>query len=103
MDTTGQAAVQPMNDYITFMMSDTTKNAASIAYYHALLGGYYANYAKNIDSAIMEFQQSVRFAPDNDQYKNYLDILTNARDKANKPKSTPATKPKAGSTTKKKS
>ncbi len=105
-DTTGAAAVGPINDYIGFLSKDTTKNGATIAYYYALQGGYYTNYAQNLDSAIYSFRQAVKYDPAQAQYQNYLDILTKAKNKANQPKSTTpakstttrpsATKPKSG-------
>jgi len=81
MDTTGATAVVPMNDYIKFLQSDTTKYGTTIAYYHALLGGYYINQKQDYDSSIMEFQQALQYDPTNAQYKQYLDILIKARDK----------------------
>lgn len=81
MDTTGAAAVIPMNNYINFLMKDTAKYAASIAYYHALLGGYYINEKKDYDSSIMEFQKALQYDSSNAQYKQYLNILIKARDK----------------------
>ena len=99
-DTTGAAAVAPINDYIGFLSKDTAKNAQTIAYYHALQGGYYANTAKNFDSAIYEFEQAVRFDPTQTQYQQYLSILQKAKNKSNQPakSSSPksaATKPKS--------
>ncbi len=99
MDTTGAAAVTPINEYIGFMMQDTAKNAQTIAYYHALQGGYYTNTAKDIDSAVYEFQQAVRFDPEQAQYQQYLTILENAQKKQNQksaPAKSAATKPKSG-------
>lgn len=81
MDTTGAAAVVPMNNYINFLLSDTTKYGTTIAYYHALLGGYYINQKQDYDSSIMQFQQALQYDPTNPQYKQYLDILIKARDK----------------------
>ncbi len=81
MDTTGAAAVIPMNNYINFLLSDTTKYGTTIAYYHALLGGYYVNQKQDYDSSIMEFQKALQFDSSNAQYKQYLDILIKARDK----------------------
>lgn len=81
MDTTGATAVVPMNDYIKFLQSDTTKYGTTIAYYHALLGGYYINQKQDYDSSIMEFQQALQYDPTNAQYKQYLDILIKGRDK----------------------
>ncbi|MEX6686267.1 hypothetical protein QTN47_02110 [Danxiaibacter flavus] len=95
-DSTGTKAVGPINDYIGFLMKDTTKNAQAIAYYHAIQGGYYANTAKNIDSSIAEFEEAVRFDPANVQYKQFLDQLTRVKNKSNQ-KSSPANKPKQSS------
>ncbi|HWB26033.1 MAG TPA: hypothetical protein VG738_11165 [Chitinophagaceae bacterium] len=81
LDTTGTKAVGPINDYIGFLMKDTATNAQAIAYYHAILGGYYANTAKNVDSAVSEFQLAVHFDPANEQYKKYYDILYKAQQK----------------------
>lgn len=81
MDTTGATAVVPMNDYIKFLQSDTTKYGTTIAYYHALLGGYYINQKQDYDSSIMEFQQALQYDPTNAQYKQYLDILMKAWEK----------------------
>lgn len=81
MDTTGTLAVLPMNNYINFLLSDTTKYGTTIAYYHALLGGYYINQKQDYDSSIMQFQQALQYDPTNPQYKQYLDILIKARDK----------------------
>ena len=95
-DTTGAAAVQPINDYIGFLSQDTAKNAQMIAYYHAIQGGYYANTAKNFDSAIYEFQKAVQYDSSQQQYHQYLDILEKAKNRANAPaKSETTTKPSA--------
>ena len=80
-DTTGEKAVGPINDYIGYLSQDTAKNAATIAYYYALQGGYYANTAKNFDSAIYEFQQAVKYDPNQAQYQQYLSVLEKAADK----------------------
>ncbi len=96
-DSTGEKSVIPINDYIGFLMKDTTTNAAAIGYYHAILGGYYANTAKNLDSSIMEFQKALQYDPTNAQYTQYLNILNNAKTQMEKSKSAPkssATKPK---------
>jgi len=94
-DSTLTKAVTPINDYINFMMKDTTKNGSRIAYYHAILGGYYANTASNIDSSIAQFEQAVQFDPSNTQYQGYLKQLQTVKENANKPKKTsPAAKPK---------
>ncbi|MBS1730992.1 MAG: tetratricopeptide repeat protein [Bacteroidetes bacterium] len=82
MDSTGAAAVIPMNNLINdFLLKDTTKYGTTIAYYHALLGTYYVNEKKDYDSSIIEFQKALQFDPANPQYKQYLDILIKARDK----------------------
>jgi hypothetical protein len=97
MDTTGAQAVGPINDYITFLMKDTAKNGATIAYYHAILGGYYANVAKNLDSSLAQFNDAVRFDPSNQQYQQYQKLLQDALNKQNQ-KSSPANKPKSSGT-----
>ncbi len=91
-DTTGAAAVGPINDYIGFLAKDTAKNAQTIAYYYALQGGYYTNTAKNIDSAIYMFQQAVKYDPAQTQYQQYLSILQKAKDRQNAPRTAPAQK-----------
>jgi len=97
-DSTGEKAVQPINDYIGFLMKDTVKNAQTIGYYHALQAGYYANTAKDLDKAIEEFKLAKQYDPGNAQYQQYLDILEKAKNKANQPKqSAPASKPKKSS------
>jgi hypothetical protein len=98
MDTTGVKAVGPEEDYINYLMRDTTKNGPAIAYYHALLGGYFANTAKNLDSAVAHFELAVRYDQANDQYKKYYDILKKALDRQNAKKNgtTAAPAPPAG-------
>jgi len=94
-DSTNAMAVEPINGYITWMMKDTTKNAPKIAYYHAILAGYYANTAKDLDKAIEEFKLAKQYDPGNTQYQQYLDILEKAKNRANQPKqSAPAPKTK---------
>ncbi len=103
-DTTGAAAVAPINDYIGFLAQDTAKNGQTIAYYYALQGGYYANTAKDLDSAVYAFSQAVRYDPAQPQYQQYLKILEDALKKKNAPKtSTPATKSSATKPASKKS
>ncbi len=84
-DSTGAKAVGPINDYIGFLMKDTTKNAKIIGYYHAIQGGYYANTAKNIDSSIVEFQQAVQYDPQNSQYTSILTQLQKAKNQRDNP------------------
>lgn len=96
MDSTNAQAVGPINDYINFLMKDTVKNGPTIAYYHAILGGYYANVAKSLDSSLNEFNLAVRFDPTNTQYQQYQKLLQDALDKQNS-KGSPANKPKSGS------
>lgn len=91
-DSALSTAIQPINDYIQFLSSDTVKNNPTIGYYHALLGGYYANVAKSIDSSIIEFQKAVQADPSNTQYQQYLDLLTQTKEKANRPKKATPTK-----------
>ncbi|RFM29621.1 tetratricopeptide repeat protein [Deminuibacter soli] len=85
-DTTGAKAVGPINDYITFLSKDTVKNKQIIGYYHAILGGYYANTAKDVDQAIAEFEKAVAMDPTNTQYPAYLAQLQKFKQKANAPK-----------------
>ncbi|WP_153801137.1 tetratricopeptide repeat protein [Foetidibacter luteolus] len=100
-DTTGAAAIGPMNNYISFLMKDTVKNGSTIGYYYALMGGYYANYASNLDSSILMFEKAVQYDPANSQYPAFLKQLTDARDKANRPRTQPAAKPKKAASGKK--
>ncbi len=96
LDTTGAMAVGPINDYIGYLSKDTAKNAQTIAYYYALQGGYYANTAKNFDSAIYVFEQAVKYDPAQTQYQQYLTILQTAAKKkaaASQPKPAGSTKP----------
>ncbi len=105
-DTTGTAAVQPIRNYIDYLKLDTAKNAASIAYYYALQGSYFANVAQDLDSALSQFKSAVQFAPDNTQYQSIVQQLEKAGQKKSSGSSTPAkstttkptaTKPKLGS------
>jgi hypothetical protein len=77
-------------------MKDSVKNAATVAYYHAVQAGYYANTAKDIDSAIAEFEKAVALAPDNTQYAAYLNQLKTAKEKANAPKKSQGNSGKSG-------
>jgi len=99
-DTTGAAAVEPTYKYIEFLKQDTAKNAPTIAYYYALQGTYYANVAQNLDSALAQFRQALRFDPDNAQYQNIVQQLESAGKKKSGDSGTSsksaATKPKSG-------
>lgn len=95
-DTTGAAAVEPTARYIEYLKQDTAKNAATIAYYYALQGTYYANVAQDIDSALAQFRNAVQYAPDNTQYQTIVSQLEGAIKKANQPSKSPANKPKSG-------
>lgn len=81
-DSTNAAAVAPINDYIKFLLKDSATNSQLIGYYHAILGGYYANTAQDIDSSLMEFEKAVQFDPTNPQYGQYLDMLRKAKEKS---------------------
>lgn len=85
-DSTGAKAVGPINDYIGFLQKDTVKNKQIIGYYHAVLGGYYVNTEKNVDSAIAEFEKALTYDPTNQQYNAYLQQLQKFKQKANAPK-----------------
>ncbi len=87
-DTTGAAAVEPTEKYIEFLKKDTAKNAATIAYYYALQGTYYANVAADAHKALEQFRNAVQYAPDNAQYQTIVKQLEAAINKANQPKST---------------
>ncbi len=89
-DSTNAAAVTPINEYINFLMKDSATNSQLIGYYHAILGGYYANTAQDIDSSLMEFEKAVQFDPANQQYGQYLDMLRKAKDKAKSSSKSPA-------------
>jgi len=104
-DTTGAAAVEPTAKYIEFLKKDTAKNAATIAYYYALQGSYYANVAQDAKMALEQFRNAVQYAPDNAQYQTIVNQLEAAINKANQPKSSgtkssgtksSTTKPKSG-------
>jgi len=103
-DTTGAAAVDPTFKYIEYLKQDTAKNAATIAYYYALQGTYYANVAGDAQKALEQFRNAVQYAPDNPQYQTIVKQLETAINKANQPKSS-GTKPSGtkSSTTKPKS
>jgi len=87
-DTTGAAAVEPTAKYIEYLKKDTAKNAATIAYYYALQGSYYANVAQDLDKALDNFRNAVTYAPDNPQYAAIVKQLEGVKNKANQPKST---------------
>lgn len=81
-DSTNAKAVTPINQYIDFLLKDSATNSQLIGYYHAILGGYYANTAQDLDSSLMEFEKAVEFDPANEQYNQYLDMLRKAKDKS---------------------
>lgn len=97
-DSTGAKAVGPINDYMGFLMKDSVTNAKTIAYYHAIQGGYYANVTKDLDAAIAEFEKAVALDPANTQYAAILNQLNGVKNKKNAPPKAPA-KP-AGKSTK---
>jgi len=107
-DTTGAAAVDPTRKYIDFLKQDTAKNAATIAYYYALQGSYFANVAQDLDSALAQFKNAVQYAPDNTQYQTIVSQLEGVKKKksgqsSGTPSKSSATKPsgtKSSSTSK---
>jgi hypothetical protein len=64
VDTTKGLAVEPINNYNAFLMKDPEKNKKTIFsnYYYLLV--YYAQYAKQLDSAIAITDQMITLYPD---------------------------------------
>jgi len=93
--------VQPANDYLNFLKQDTTKYKSSLIQVHGTLAGYYANVAKNKDSAIYHLEQILVYDPANPDAQKYIDLLKKpaatkqSTDKS--PGTKPKTKPKSGS------
>lgn len=94
--------VQPANDYLNFLKQDTTKYRASLIQVHGTLAGYYANVAKNKDSAIYHLEQILVYDPGNADAPKYIALLkkpasTNKQSAEKSPASKPKAKPKSGS------
>lgn len=70
-DTTKGLAVEPINNYINFLMKDSTKNKKIIFnnYYYLLV--YYAQYSKELDKAIdiTDKMMSLYSDPQSEEYK----------------------------------
>jgi hypothetical protein len=67
---------------------------------HGVLAGYYANVAKNKDSAIYHLEQILVYDPANPDAQRYIDLLKKPATKQSTEKSPaakPKTKPKTGS------
>lgn len=94
-DTTMQSGVivQPAIDYLNFLKQDTTKYKAYLITVNGTLAGYYANVAKNADSAIYYLKQILVYDPNNADAQRYIDLLEKSekepanKSAANKPKS----------------
>jgi len=88
-DSTGVTAIEPINDYIHYLLQDSVKNAATIGYYHAVQGGTYVNEVKDYQKALDEFELAIQFDPENAQYKSYRDQIAKVVASMNKQKSAP--------------
>lgn len=91
--------VQPANEYLTFLKQDTAKYKSSLIQVHGTLAGYYANVAKNKDSAIYHLEQILVYDPGNPDAQKYIDLLKKPAAKPSTEKSPgakPKTKPKSG-------
>ncbi|HXL56271.1 MAG TPA: tetratricopeptide repeat protein [Chitinophagaceae bacterium] len=91
--------VQPANEYLTFLKQDTTKYKTSLIQVHGTLAGYYANVAKNKDSAIYHLEQILVYDPGNPDAQKYIEALTKPATKQpaeKSPGAKPKTKPKSG-------
>lgn len=93
--------VQPANDYLNFLKSDTTKYRSTLIQVHGTLAGYYANVAKNKDSAIYHLEQILVYDPSNPDAQKYIDLLkkpapTKQSTTEKSPAAKPKTKPKSG-------
>ena len=108
MDTTQEkgTAIEPYKKLITFADTARDKYKAQLVQAHGYLASYYANVAKQKDSAIASLQRVLDLDPTNASANQYIEILKRpARAAAPAPKSTtttkpPATKPKATTTKK---
>jgi len=92
--------VQPANEYLSFLKQDTTKYRASLIQVHGTLAGYYANVAKNKDSAIYHLEQILVYDPSNPDAQKYIDLLkkpaATKQSTEKSPAAKPKTKPKSG-------
>ncbi len=94
-------AIPPALKYLEILEKDTTKNKKQIIGVAGYLAQYYANVAKNKDSAIIYLEKMLQLDPTNLQIKQYLDEMKKpARTGTNPKGSQPKPAPKAKTTTK---
>ena len=76
VDTTKGLAVEPINNYINFLMKDTTKNKKTIFnnYYYLLI--YYAQYAKDLPKALETIDKMMVLYPDPASEENQFLVKT---------------------------
>lgn len=90
------AIIGPYNKLIAFADTAREKYKASLLEAHSLLATYYANVAKQKDSAIAHLEKFLEIDPGNADVQKYIDAL---KKPAQQPRqSTPATKPKPKTT-----
>jgi tetratricopeptide (TPR) repeat protein len=87
--------VQPANDYLNFLKQDTTKYRSTLIQVHGTLAGYYANVAKNKDSAIYHLEQILVYDPANADAPKYIALLKKPASTKPSTEKSPAAKPKA--------
>ncbi|MBE7172243.1 MAG: hypothetical protein INR73_16775 [Williamsia sp.] len=91
-------AVEPYKRLIVFADTARDKYKATLLSAHSYLAGYYANVAKQKDSAVASLQKILELDPDNKDAQAYILALTKPAPKQTAPATkTPATK---GTTTK---
>jgi tetratricopeptide (TPR) repeat protein len=95
-DSTNAKALEPINDYVTFLSKDVEKNKAQIIYYHSVLAQYYANTIKDYANAIAEFKKILELDPANPDAPKYIKALETMMNR----KTNPPAKAKSGTPTK---
>jgi tetratricopeptide (TPR) repeat protein len=91
-DSTNAKAIEPINQYITFLDKDREKNKASMIYYHSVLAQYYANTVKDYANAINEFKKILELDPGNADAPKYIAQLEKILNKKNSAPAKPAGK-----------
>jgi tetratricopeptide (TPR) repeat protein len=94
-DSTNAKALEPINDYVTFLSKDVEKNKAQIIYYHSVLAQYYANTIKDYANAIAEFKKILELDPANPDAPKYIKALETMMNR----KTNPPAKAKSGTPT----
>jgi cytochrome c-type biogenesis protein CcmH/NrfG len=87
--------VQPAEDYLSFLKKDSVKYKANLIQVNGVLAGYYANVAKNTDSAIYYLEQILVYDPGNADAQKYIDLLKKASEKQPADEKSSGTKPKS--------